>query len=111
MLSPENRNTTDNAGTTLASRGSSYSATTSGVAAHASPVHTAPRAVLAQNRLLCSSRLRVGDWIAADDSPKSRMISATPITAATIATSPKSSGIRSRASTTMATSWSTKRTS
>ncbi len=48
----------------------------------------APAAVLIQKRLSRCARESVLAWMAAEESPKSRKISATPMMAVTIATSP-----------------------
>ena len=53
---------------------------------------TVPMATLIQNRFVRSSWLRCLAWIAADDSPKSRISSAMPIRLVTMATSPNASG-------------------
>ena len=88
------------------SRGSSYSSTINGVAATASNEHPSPAAALAQKRLVRSSSESVGLWIAAVDRPKSRITSAAPMKAATMATRPKSSGTSSRARTATEPNWS-----
>src|SRR3954470_23685478 len=82
----------------------------SGFTAMIAIVQAAPRARLTQNRLVRSSSCRETLCTAADESPKSRTRSATPITAVTIARRPKSSGDSRRARTTTDANWSATRT-